>query len=85
MNFDMNTLLGLVVFATALLLARLLLRPVRIALQPQAGELARTWKFRTAVYLVLACAVPLWPLSVPLFLWLAHRSYLAGTPQATAV
>lgn len=50
---------------------------VRVS-KPQANEVANTFKFRTVVFLILAFAIPLWIITLPLFLFLAYRSYLAG-------
>ena len=49
--------------------------------KPEAGEVANTWKFRTVVFVFLACVVPLWLITTPLFLYLAYRSYVAGAPE----
>ena len=47
------------------------------------GEVANTWKFRTVVLVIFAFIVPLWPVTLPLFLFLAYRSYKAGSlPEA---
>ena len=46
----------------------------------ESVEIANTWKFRTVVFVILACILPLWPISIPLFLYLAYRSYIAGRP-----
>ena len=42
------------------------------------GEVANTWKGRTVVYVVLALITPLWLVTLPLFLYLAYRSYQQG-------
>lgn len=47
---------------------------------PRPGEEANTWKLRTFVYVVLALILPLWLVTLPLFLWLAYRSYREGSP-----
>lgn len=44
----------------------------------RAGEKTNTWKFRTIVFTILAVIIPAWPISIPLFLFLAYRSYKAG-------
>lgn len=50
--------------------------------KPAVGEVANTFKFRTVVYIVLALVVPLWLITLPLFLYLAYKSYLAGDASA---
>lgn len=47
-------------------------------LKRQPGELRNTFKFRTAVHLVLAFLTSGLVLTIPLFLWLAYRSYCDG-------
>jgi len=42
------------------------------------GEIADTWKFRTVILVILAFAIPAWLITLPLFLFLAYRSYKAG-------
>jgi hypothetical protein len=42
------------------------------------GEKINTWKFRTIVFIILAVIIPAWPISIPLFLYLAFNSYKAG-------
>ncbi|NCT82966.1 MAG: hypothetical protein GXC94_07490 [Comamonadaceae bacterium] len=85
MNFSLGTLVSLAGFVVLLIVALLLLRAVLTAFQPEPGEVERSWKFRTVVYVALSLAVPLWPLTFPLFLLLAHRSYLAGAPRVGVV
>ncbi len=46
------------------------------------GEVANTWKFRTVVFTILAVVVPFWLITLPLFLFLAYRSYKAGEAAA---
>lgn len=50
--------------------------------KPEAGEVANTWKFRTVVFVCLAAVIPIWPISVPVFLYFAYRSYVAGSAPA---
>lgn len=85
MNFNLGTLFSLAVFVAMLIVALLLVRAVLGAFRPEPGEVERSWKFRTVVYVALALFVPLWPLTFPLFLVLAQRSYLAGAPHADAL
>lgn len=81
MNLSTGTLVALALSFALLMLVLLLLRAVLTAFRPEPFEAACTWKFRTVVYTALSLAVPLWPLTFPLFLLLAHRSYLAGSPR----
>ena len=55
--------------------ARLLI----LATKPRSEDVANTWKFRTIVFVILAVVVPLWILTLPLFLYFAYRSYVEGT------
>ncbi len=48
--------------------------------KPQLGEKPATFKFRTIIYLALAFVIPLWPITFPIFAYLAFRSYQAGSP-----
>lgn len=43
---------------------------------------ANTVKGETIIFVILALLVPLWPISLPLFGWLAYRSYKSGEPEA---
>ena len=44
---------------------------------------ANTFSFATIIFLVLGLIVPLWPISLPLFWFLAYRSYKNGSaPQS---
>lgn len=43
-----------------------------------AQEQANTMKFSTIIYIALGLIVPLWPLTLPLFWWMAYRSYKRG-------
>ncbi|MCV2419195.1 hypothetical protein [Paucibacter sp. DJ2R-2] len=81
MNFDLAKLSALLGFFLVLILIRVYLRWVFTAFRPEPSELACTWKFRTVVFVALAFAVPLWPLTFPLFLGLGRSSYLAGAPS----
>lgn len=42
------------------------------------NEIPNTWKGRTVVYAVLAFIIPLWIITLPLFLYLAYKSYKEG-------
>jgi len=44
---------------------------------------ANTIKLWTVIYFALGAIVPLWPVSLPLFWWLAYRSYRSGVPVPT--
>ncbi len=48
-------------------------------------EIANTWKARTVVYTVLAFVVPLWIITLPLFLYLAYQSYKDGSNSYTNI
>jgi len=50
-------------------------------IRSRAVEVANTWKFRTVVFIILACFLPLWPITFPLFLYIAYKSYKSGTPE----
>lgn len=41
-----------------------------------------TFKFSTAIYLLLGIILPLWPITLPLFWFLAWRSYKGGHDPA---
>lgn len=43
-----------------------------------AQEQANTMKFSTIIFIILGLIIPLWPLTLPLFWWLAYRSYKKG-------
>ena len=40
-----------------------------------------TFKFSTILFIILGLALPLWPITLPLFWWLAYRSYRKGSPE----
>lgn len=40
-----------------------------------------TVKFSTAILFALGLLLPLWPITLPLFWWLACRSYKKGGPE----
>lgn len=79
MNLSMGTLFSPVAWAVVFFIALLLVRSV---FRPEPGEVACSWKFRTVIYVALSLLIPLWPLTFPIFLLLAHRSYLAGARRA---
>lgn len=81
MNFSASTPISLIATIAFLIVVLLLLRAVLVVFRPEPHERQGSWKFRTVIYVVLAFAIPLWPLTCPLFLVLAHRSYLAGAAQ----
>lgn len=81
MNFSANTLISLIATIAFLIVVLLLLRAVLVVFRPEPHEQQASWKFRTVIYVVLSFAIPLWPLTFPLFLVLAHRSYLAGAAK----
>lgn len=43
--------------------------------------MANTFKFSTFLWLIAGLFIPLWPISLPICWFLAHRSYKNGTPQ----
>lgn len=43
-----------------------------------AKEQANSIKFSTIIFIILGLIVPLWPITLPLFWWLAYRSYKKG-------
>lgn len=43
-----------------------------------AQEQTNTMKFSTIIFIILGLIIPLWPLTLPLFWWLAYRSYKKG-------
>jgi len=55
-------------------------------LKPQKAEASNTWKFRTIIYLLLAFFTSFLVVTIPIFLYLAYRSYVTGDagPPATA-
>ncbi|WP_287919192.1 SHOCT domain-containing protein [Comamonas sp.] len=79
-----NSILSWVIVLAILLgmvwLVRLLLRLAA----PMPDEVANTFKFRTVVFIVLAFSIPLWLITLPLFLYLAYKSYAAGMPHGQA-
>lgn len=40
-----------------------------------------TVKLSTLMLFFIGCIFPLWPISLPLFWWLAYRSYRKGAPR----
>jgi len=48
--------------------------PVAVSVAPSASK-ANTFKFSTIILLVLGLITPLWPISLPLFWFLAYRTY----------
>lgn len=52
-------------------------------MKSQTNEVANTFKFRTVVFIILALIVPLWFVSLPLFLYFAYRSYVSGVEPSS--
>jgi len=77
--FDIGAMEFLLFLAVLILPLFFLVR----ALKPQADEIANTWKFRTVVFTIIAFVIPLWLITLPLFLYLAYRSYVAGTAASS--
>lgn len=48
--------------------------PAMIQPYPPASK-ADTFKFSTIIFIIVGLLVPLWPISLPLFWFLAYRSY----------
>jgi hypothetical protein len=46
-----------------------------------AQEIENTFKFTTVLFLIIGLILPLWPITLPLFFWLAYRSYKNGVPE----
>ena len=44
----------------------------------QVASKADTFKFSTIIFIILGLLIPLWPISLPLFWFLAYRSYKAA-------
>lgn len=44
-------------------------------------DVADTVKFSTILFIVIGLLLPLWPVTLPLFFWLAYRSYRKGGPE----
>ena len=44
-----------------------------------AQEQANTMKFSTIIFIILGVIIPLWPITLPLFWWLAYKSYKKGS------
>ena len=46
------------------------------------GKRPNTFSFSTIIFIILGLIVPIWPISLPLFWYLAYRSYKSGTAPA---
>jgi hypothetical protein len=44
-----------------------------------AQEQTNTIKFKTIIFIILGLIIPLWPITLPLFWWLAYKSYKKGS------
>ncbi|MCX7192355.1 MAG: SHOCT domain-containing protein [Proteobacteria bacterium] len=44
-----------------------------------AKEQTNTIKFSTIMYFALGLIIPLWPITLPFFWWLAYKSYKKGS------
>lgn len=51
---------------------------------PSSGEM-NTFKVSTIMLMLLGIIIPFWPLSLPLFWWLAYRSYKKGEPAELSI
>jgi H+/gluconate symporter-like permease len=58
---------------------------IKSMFKPGLHEIANTWKGRTFLFAGLAVLVPLWLITLPLFAYLAHKSYKEGSPPGTPV
>jgi hypothetical protein len=45
-----------------------------------AYQEADSIKFSTVLFIAIGLLLPLWPITLPLFFWLAYRSYRKGGP-----
>lgn len=50
-----------------------------------AQEEADTVKFSTLLYIAIGLLLPLWPITLPLFFWLAYRTYRRGGPARVSL
>ena len=48
------------------------------------GKQPNTFSFATILFIILGLIVPFWPISLPLFWFLAYRSYKSGTAPVPA-
>ena len=46
------------------------------------GKQANSFTFSTIVFIILGLIVPIWPISLPFFWYLAYRSYKRGDATA---
>lgn len=44
-----------------------------------AQEQANTIKFSTVIFIILGIIIPIWPITLPIFWWLAYKSYKKGS------
>ena len=49
------------------------------------NDVADTVKFSTVLFIGIGLFFPLWPISLPLFFWLAYRSYRKGGPEPVSL
>ena len=47
------------------------------------GKQQNTFSFATVLFIILGLIVPFWPISLPLFWYLAYRSYRSGAAPPT--
>lgn len=47
-----------------------------------AQEQANTIKFSTVIFIILGIIIPMWPITLPVFWWLAYKSYKKGSEAA---
>lgn len=44
-----------------------------------AQEQANTIKFSTVIFIILGIIIPIWPITLPVFWWMAYKSYKKGS------
>lgn len=49
------------------------------------GDVENTVKFSTVLFIGIGLLLPLWPISLPIFFWLAYRSYRRGGPEPVSL
>ena len=49
------------------------------------SDVADTVKLSTVLYIVIGLLLPLWPITLPVFFFLAYRSYRKGGPEPVSL
>lgn len=65
-------------FGALLILCIIIILISLLAKKRDPDEIANTWKSRTVIFTVLAFVIPFWIVTIPLFFYLAYRSYKQG-------